>query len=53
MRRGRKKTGDQEDKRGNQTERETDPARISSLSVLHSPEHTKSFTELGRDEKGE
>ena len=26
---------------------------ISSLSVLHSPEHTKSFTELGREEKGE
>ena len=26
---------------------------ISSLSVLHSPEHTKRFTELGRDEKGE
>ena len=26
---------------------------MSSLSVLHSPEHTKSFTELGREEKGE
>ena len=26
---------------------------ISSLSVLHSPEHTKRFTELGREEKGE
>ena len=26
---------------------------ISSLSVLHSPEHTKKFTELGREEKGE
>jgi len=26
---------------------------MSSLSVLHSPEHTKSFTELGRKEKGE
>ena len=26
---------------------------ISSLSVLHSPEHTKQFTELGREEKGE
>ena len=25
---------------------------ISSLSVLHSPEHTKRFTELGREEKG-
>ena len=26
---------------------------ISSLSVLHSPEHTKRFTELGREEMGE
>ena len=26
---------------------------ISSLSVLHHPEHTKRFTELGREEKGE
>ena len=26
---------------------------ISSLSVLHSPEHPKRFTELGREEKGE
>ena len=26
---------------------------ISSLSVLHSPEHPKSFTELGREESGE
>ena len=25
---------------------------ISSLSVLHSPEHTKRFTGLGREEKG-
>ena len=24
---------------------------ISSLSVLHRPEHTKRFTELGREEK--
>ena len=31
---------------------ETDPA-VSSLSVLLSPEHTKRFTELGREEKGE
>ena len=23
------------------------------LSVLHSPEHTQRFTELGREEKGE
>ena len=33
--------------------RETDPAVISSLSVLHCLEHTKRFTELGREEKGE
>ena len=26
---------------------------ISSLNVLHSPEHTKKFTELSREEKGE
>ena len=26
---------------------------ISSLSVLHHLEHTKRFTELGREEKGE
>ena len=26
---------------------------ISSLSVLHSPEHTKRFTKLGREEKWE
>ena len=26
---------------------------ISSLSVLHRLEHTKRFTELGREEKGE
>ena len=33
--------------------RQTDPPVISSLSVLHCPEHTKRFTELGREEKGE
>ena len=33
--------------------RETDPANNQFLSVLHSPEHTKRFTELGREEKGE
>ena len=31
--------------------REIQPV-ISSLSVLHSLEHTKRFTELGREEKG-
>ena len=45
--------GDQEEKRGSQKgERAIKPA-ISSLSVLHSLEHTKRFTELGREEKGE
>ena len=33
-------------------ERQIQPV-ISSLSVLHRLEHTKRFTELGRDEKGE
>ena len=51
-RRGRKETGGQEDKGGYQKEREIQPV-ISSLSVLHLLEHTKSFTELGREEKGE
>ena len=33
-------------------ERQIQPV-ISSLSILHSPEHTKRFTELSREEKGE
>ena len=33
-------------------ERQIQPL-ISSLSVLHHLEHTKRFTELGREEKGE
>ena len=33
-------------------ERQIQPV-ISSLSVLHSPEHTERFTELSREEKGE
>ena len=33
-------------------ERQIQP-EISSLSVAHSLEHTKRFTELGREEKGE
>ena len=45
--------GGQEDKRGeSKGERQIQPV-ISSLSVLHCPEHTKKFTELGREEKGE
>ena len=43
--------GGQEEKRGNQKEREIQPV-ISSLSVLHHLEHTKIFTELGREENG-
>ena len=45
--------GDQQKKRGeSKGERQIQPV-ISSLSVLHSQEHTKIFTELGREEKGE
>ena len=33
-------------------ERQIQPV-LSSLSVLHHPEHTKRFTEFGREEKGE
>ena len=42
-----------EDKSGeSRGERQIQPV-ISSLSVLHSPEHTERFTELSREEKGE
>ena len=45
--------GGQEDKRGESNgEREIQPV-ISSLSVLHSLEHTKRFTEFGKEEKRE
>ena len=45
--------GDQKDKGGeSKGERQIQPV-ISSLSVLHHPEHTKRFTELYREEKGE
>ena len=43
--------GDQREKRKIRT-RETDLAS-NSLSVLHSLEHPKIFTELGREEKGD
>ena len=39
-------------KGGRKGERQIQPV-ISSLSVLHCLEHTKRFTELGREEKGE
>ena len=43
--------GDQEEKKGeSKGERQIQPV-ISSLSVLHILEHTKRFTELGREEK--
>ena len=45
--------GGQQDKGGeSKEERQIQPV-ISSLSVLHNPEHTKRFTALGREEKGE
>ena len=44
--------GDQENKGGNQTQRQIHPV-YSSLSVLHHPEHTKGFTELAREAKVE
>ena len=40
-------------RRGGVKRRETDPASNQFPSVLHSLEHTKRFTELGREEKGE
>ena len=53
-RRGRKETEAARRRRGGvkSGERQIQPV-ISSLSVLHRPEHTKRFTELGREEKGE
>ena len=51
-RRGRKETEVARRIKGeSKGERHTQPV-ISSLSILHSPEHTKRFTELGREEKG-
>ena len=52
-RRGRKETEVARRIKEGIKRRETDPVQISSLSVLHSPEHTKRFTELGSEEKGE
>ena len=53
-RRGRKETEVARTIKGGKSKgaRQIQPV-ISSLSVLHSPEHTKRFTELGREEKGE
>ena len=51
-RRGRKETEVARRIKGGIERREIQPV-ISSLSVLHCLEHTKKFTELGREEKGE
>ena len=52
QRRGRKETEVARRIKGGIKRREIQPV-VSSLSVLHSPEHTKRFSELGREEKGE
>ena len=49
---GRRQTCPGGEKGESKGERQIQPV-ISSLSVLHSPEHTKRFTELSREEKGE
>ena len=51
--RGRKETEVARGIKGGIKRRGTDPASNQFLSVLHSPEHTKRFTELGREEKRE
>ena len=50
-RRGRKEIDVAKRIKGGIKRREIQPV-ISSLSVLHHPEYTKRFTELGREEKG-
>ena len=52
QRRGRKDTEVARRIKGGIRRRQIQPV-ISSLSVLHSLEHTKRFTMLGREEKGE
>ena len=52
-RRGRKETEVARRIKGGLKRRETNPANNQFPSVLHSLEHTKRFTELGREEKGE
>ena len=52
-RRGRKETEVARRIKGGIKRRETDPASNQFPSVFHHPEHTKRFTELGREEKGE
>ena len=52
-RRGRKETEVARRRKRGIKRRETDPASNQFPSVLHSLEHTKRFTELGREEQGE
>ena len=52
-RRGRKETEVARRIKEGIKRRETDPASNQFPSVLHNPEHTKRFTELGREAKGE
>ena len=52
-RRGRKEIEVTRRRRGGVQRRETDLASNHFLSVPHSLEHTKRFTELGREEKGD
>ena len=52
-RRGRKETEVSRRRKGGIKRRETDAASYQFLIGLHRPEHTKRFTELGREEKGE
>ena len=49
---GRRQRWPGEEKKESKGERQIQPVN-SFLSVLHSPEHTKRFTELSREEKGE
>ena len=51
-RRGRKETEVARRIKGGIKRRQIQPV-ISFLRVLHCPEHTKRFTKLGREEKGE
>ena len=53
QRRGRKETEVARRIQGGIKRRETDPASNRFPNILQSPEHTKRFTELGREEKGE
>ena len=52
-RRRRKETEVARRIKGGIKRRETDPASNQFPKCSHSPEHTKRFTEVGREEKGE